>query len=146
MKESCFLNKRQLLHIVSLEKYATKTSCIYPKAEQMGVSPSGDKKHPQCYSRTCPFSFSTEAGAVLLHLLTLPGAFPSWQIEQLQNSNNYKDQEQSELRKKTNLKNSHFNKAQEKKYFNSRNFSWDFLYLFTNYRKKTFVFQVSTVS
>lgn len=61
----------------SLEQYASKTSCIYPKAVQMGVSPSGDKKHHQCYSGTCPFPFPTEAGAVLLHLLTLPGAFPS---------------------------------------------------------------------
>lgn len=84
LKESCFLSKCLLLYMVSLEQYATKTSCIYTKAVQMEVSSSGDKKHLQCFPGACPFSFPIERGAVLLHLLTSPGTFPSWQIQQLQ--------------------------------------------------------------
>lgn len=59
----------------SLEQYATKTSSIYPKAVQMGVSPSGEKKH-QCHSGTHPFSFPAEAGAVPSAFANFARSFP----------------------------------------------------------------------
>lgn len=146
LKESCFLNKCLLLYMVSLEQYATKTSCIYTKAVQMEVSSSGDKKHLQCFSRARPFSFPIERGVLYFCICGLPqalfllGKFNSYKFS------NYKDQEQHEFRKNQTLK-THILTRPEKKVISIQGISvFGFFNLFINHRKKAFVSRVSTES